>query len=308
MQTEDTEETYLNPLLDDLNNSASATDAYRSAMTGIGSSLARSSQQVKSKTQKTRTNCSALIREDEYVDDWLIDDLQPMKRRKMDVNGLFSTGTSKTGKKKSRSSEESNHRTEERRKSSGKAARCRIEDSDIESDGDSDSVTMDTEIDSDITDNPLDKVDKAGSMTNGIDNDKTLTDDFSDFVLDIDSDSEIPPINGNKNSSKINQVHRNSAKANKPKQTKITTFGTRTGLASVSDSEPAIVNLTSPVERPSTDLADRITDTSNSGFAQQNSAQSSNSGGLAGVIRVKVQIKDKLLLIPILDRFVLLKN
>ena len=300
MQIEDTDETYINPLLDDLNNSPSATEAYRSAMTGIGSSLARSSQQVKPKTQKTKTNHSALIREDEYVDDWLIDDLQPMKRRKMDVNGLFSTGTTKTGKKKSKSSEESNHRTEEKRKSSGKGARCRIDDSDIENDTDSDSVAMDT----DMIDNPDKEIDETDSYINGIDSDNTLTDDFNDFVLDVDldSDSEMPPINRNKNSAKSPFMNQISAKPSKPKQTKITNFGTRSVSPSLLVSEPVIVNLTSP--RRNTDIGNSAIDTSTSGSRQQSLVQSSNAGGLSGVIRVKVQIKDKLLLIPIQDRFV----
>ena len=302
MQIEDSAETYINPLLDDLNDSPSATEAYRSAMTGIGSSLARSSQQVKPKTQKTKTNHSALIREDEYVDDWLIDDLQPMKRRKMDVNGLFSTGTTKTGKKKSKSWEESNHRTEENRKSSGKGARCRIDDSDIENDTDSDSVAMDT----DMIDNPDKEIDETDSYINGIDSDNTLTNDFNDFVLDVDldSDSEMPPINRNKNSAKSPFMNQISAKPSKPKQTKITNFGTRSVSPSLLESEPVIVNLTSPVQRRNTDVGNSAIDTSTSGPRHQSLVQGSNAGGLSGVIRVKVQIKDKLLLIPILDRFV----
>ena len=238
-----------------------------------------------------KINSSALIREDEYVDDWLIDDLHPMKRRKMDVNGLFSTRTSKTAKTRSKNVEDSNHRTEEKRRDNGKAPRCRIEDSDIESDRESDSVTMDTEVDSDIAD----IVDNVGSKTNGVDNDKTLTDDFSDIVLDIDSDSEIPSITRNS---------RTSAKLSKPKQTKITNFGTKTTSANVTSSELLTVNLTNSVQSHSTDLKSRGIESLTSVVTQQNSVQSLNTGASTGVIRVKVQIKDKLLLIPIIDRSV----
>lgn len=288
---EDSENTYVNPLLDDLDDSASATEAYRTAMTCIGSSSARSSQHVKPFTQKVKSNCSALIKEDEYVDDWLVDDLQPVKRRKMDVNGLFSTRTSKSMQKKKKI--HSNHRTEQKQIESGKFLRCRIEDSDIESDNEYNSVDMETNIDSHIDD-------CATNTNNNIDTvseSDILIDDLSDVVLSIDSDSEIPPINRKGSSASVS----------KPKQTRITSFGTRTMSNDFFSNYVSSVNMTGAiVQSTSSESSSRDVEISSVNVVpvatQQNTIQSPTAGMLTGVIRVKVQIKDKLLLIPIIDR------
>lgn len=286
LRTEDSEETYLNPLLEDLDEPSNATEAYKSAMTCIGSSTARSSQSLKSRSLKAKADCSALIREDEYVDDWLIDDLQPMKRRKMDVNGLFSTGTSKAAKKQTNSGITSNHRTEEKRKQKSKLVKFGIDDSDLESGKELDSKDADTDHISHTVDMETDSRTKKNNVIEDLD-------DIQD--IDSDSDSEIPQINraGSKRSN-----------LSKPKQTKITNFGTRTSTSNILSSGSVLASNSIISSVPNSfNLISKDSDISHISIATLHNPQPSfTSGPVAGVIKVKVQIKDKLLLIPIMDR------
>ena len=274
-------------MLEDLDDSSNATEAYKSAMTCIGSSTARSGQSSKSRTQKAKADCSALIREDEYVDDWLIDDLQPMKRRKMDVNGLFSTGTSKVPKKQTKSVLDSNHRTEERRKQKSKLVKCSIDDSDLESGTESDS--RDAEIDHNSNTVAMETDSRTKS--------NNVIDDLDGVVHDIesDSDSEMPQIN--RASSKRSNL-------SKSKQTKITNFGNQTSTSNILSSGSVLASNSIISSAPnSVNLISRDSDISPMSTATLHNPQpSSTSGPVTGVIKVKVQIKDKLLLIPIMDR------
>ncbi|XP_067651878.1 tonsoku-like protein isoform X2 [Haliotis asinina] len=97
------QEFYPNPRLEDLGPHRSATDNYRHAMTGIGSASQRAAVRGpayhNSVTPKSHTDSSALLDADDFVgDDWLIDDIQPQKRKKLDIGGVFSTsGSRKSG-------------------------------------------------------------------------------------------------------------------------------------------------------------------------------------------------------------------
>ena len=252
-------------------------------MTCIGSSAARASQATRSKSQRNRADSSALIREDEYVDDWLIDDLQPMKRRKVDINGLFTTRTTKSNKKQTKTTN-SDHRTEQRRKEKTSSVRCRIEDSDIESDTESEIGQIINEIVSEFDD----KINDTTKM------DYTVLDDVCDSIDGFDSDLEIQPI--------VRASNRQTTK--KPKQTKITSFGTLTANVSVGSSSNSVNAVTSDTSRT---LLSTTIPSSGAQVITENVVSGSNNGRISGIIRVKVQIKDKLLLIPVIDGFVFIQ-
>ena len=88
----------------DIDNPENARKSYRSAIGRVGSAASRLSQQQTFDTLPSRlapTNEGpAMISEEEYTagDDWLIDDMgrQPPKRKRMDVDGAFSTASSRT--------------------------------------------------------------------------------------------------------------------------------------------------------------------------------------------------------------------
>lgn len=91
----DSEEFLPNPLLNnDIHSTQSATEAYKSAMDSLRShkSQKTSSSQGNNRTQKQSEQRSALIDAEEFIDDWLIDDIQqPSKKQRLDVNGVFSS-------------------------------------------------------------------------------------------------------------------------------------------------------------------------------------------------------------------------
>ena len=319
----------MNPLLDDLDISSNATEAYRSAMTSIGGSSARASKVTWSGSHKSSADHSALIREDEYVDDWLVNDLQPMKRRKMDVNGLFTTNTTKN--RKQVKDNVHNNRTEKKRKESSKAGRCRIEENDSENESDARNIDKEIHNSDDDSidyysafsdcdsldfdplkgkkfDNDLDN-DLANHLTNDLDND--LDNDLVglDTIATRQAKTLSRPSFGLSDSNSLNNcdnnieaqpivIHDYPVKPSKPKQTKITSFGTR--ISAASDASSAVPGLgsskvgesgISSVGEPSTVPA-----------IHTNEATGSAIGHIAGVVRIKVQIKDKLLLVPVFDR------
>ena len=329
-ETEDSEEVHLNPLLDDLDISSNATEAYRSAMTSIGGSAARASKVTRSGSHKSSADCSALIREEEYVDDWLVDDLQPMKRRKMDVNGLFTTNTTKN--RKQVKDNVHNNRTEQKRKQNSKSARCRIEENDSENESDVRSIDKeihnrddDDSIDyysafSDCDsldfdplkgknfDNDLDN-DLAVHLTNDLDND--LDNDLVGFdtIATRQAKTRSRPSFGLSDSNSINNCNNNieaqpivildhPVKPSKPKQTKITSFGTR--ISAASDASSAVPGLVS--SRVGESLVSSVRERLDAPVIPSNEATGSTIGHIAGVVRIKVQIKDKLLLVPVFDR------
>ncbi|XP_072013622.1 tonsoku-like protein [Amphiura filiformis] len=87
----------------DIDDPINARHSYRSAISRIGSAASRLSQQTFELplTRSSSTNDGpAMISEEEYTagDDWLIDDvgMQPTKRKRVDIDGTFSTSTSRS--------------------------------------------------------------------------------------------------------------------------------------------------------------------------------------------------------------------
>ena len=321
----------MNPLLDDLDISSNATEAYRSAMTSIGGSAARASKVTRSGSHKSSADHSALIREDEYVDDWLVDDLQPMKRRKMDVNGLFTTDSTKNRKQAKESIP--NHRTEQKRKENKKSARCRIEESDSENESDARSIDKDIYSgDYDTIDNtcaiPVQKQKENKSATcrneerdckndsDARDNTSVIPDcdslenelDYGDplYCYPYDGLSNLEPNDSLYNLYNCDNdveaqpiiIHDRPVKPSKPKQTKITSFGTR--ISAASDASSAVPGLGS--SRVGESRVSTVRESSSVPVIPTNEATGSTIGHIAGVVRIKVQIKDKLLLVPVFDR------
>ena len=318
----------MNPLLDDLDISSNATEAYRSAMTSIGGSAARASKVTRSGSHKSSADHSALIREDEYVDDWLVDDLQPMKRRKMDVNGLFTTDSTKNSKQAKESIP--NHRTEQKRKENKKSARCRIEESDSENESDARSIDKDIyNGDYDTIDNtcaiPVQKQKENKSATcrneeSDCKNDSdardntSVTPDCDILEIELDNDDCYPifqllnlepnddlyNLDNCDNDEEVQPIIISDRPVNpsKPKQTKITSYGTRISAASGANS--AVPGLGS--SRLGESCVSTVREPSSVPVIPTNEATGSTIGHIAGVVRIKVQIKDKLLLVPVFDR------
>ena len=94
-----------------------ATEAYKEALFGIGSAV-RKAQTVQSRKvsqlDHSANEMPSLIPQNEIVgDDWLVDDMRPTKRKKYDMDGVFSTKSTRdhsaprSGEKRKHSKENS---------------------------------------------------------------------------------------------------------------------------------------------------------------------------------------------------------
>ncbi|KAJ8302571.1 hypothetical protein KUTeg_018967 [Tegillarca granosa] len=202
-----------------------------------------------------------LVLEDQLIDDdWLIDDmnLRPSKRRKMDIDGVFSTNSArnvtKQGNKSNRILEESDSDTNE-----------------VMSDVNviSENVTIENE--NDILDAGTDDVEMLFNA--------------DDLNMDNVLNDDLPSMNYTDKNKITNKRNRLSTK---PRQLRMTNFGVRQNVQSqnlASHELPSSCNhvVSSDIGLPST----------------QSSLLTSQS---LSVMRVKVKVKDKLLLIPVSQR------
>ncbi|CAH1779523.1 unnamed protein product [Owenia fusiformis] len=98
-----------NPVIE----ASNARNDYKNAIDALKSSSRRSLTQVAKSTAKpkfsTNQKFNALISEDDVQDDWLIDDLGPeTKKRKLDIDGVFSTSSTREHKPQSSKSVSNN--------------------------------------------------------------------------------------------------------------------------------------------------------------------------------------------------------
>ncbi|CAC5396682.1 NFKBIL2 [Mytilus coruscus] len=245
----DSEEFFPNPMMEDeiRTTSQSATESYKSAMENLRGHVNRktvSSQIVPtSKQQQT----SALIDAEIFIDDWLIDDMQqPTKRQKLDINGVFSSNTSR------KKSEEV---------LSGKASSLSIKKNrSIIFDDDSDDINIDT------------SVDIHGNNRIGDDN---ILIDENDISI-ISQSTQLPSIR--------------PLQKTKPRQLSLTNFAVR-----VSENR-TVAQDTAGIENATSFLA---TTGPTSTQTALDSTPSSHRDTVGPLMRVKVRVKDKLLLIPV---------
>ncbi|XP_071086168.1 tonsoku-like protein [Haliotis cracherodii] len=262
----DSQDFYPNPRLEDLGPHSSATDNYRHAMSGIGSAsqraAVRGSVYDKSATPKTHTDSSALLDADHFVgDDWLIDDIQPQKRKKLDIGGVFST----SGSRKSTDSKRQKCDTSRRK-----------------------SFVIDDDVDDDsgASDN---RMEAAPSNL-----DVLSVDDFTeDFVMSsfsVNSDS-IVQSQSSANRSKL------STKT-KPRQMKLTNFTTQENR-STQRSFSGFQRENIDEFGPSQNGFSTTTDHEGTGLPQ--STHQNETLTSTGVMRLKVTIDGQMLLVPIPD-------
>lgn len=108
--TEDSEETYPNPLLEE-SAPKRATDFYKSAIKRVGLSASKMVSASQPSTSKALKEIQPYLAEEEMLDDdWLIDDMRPTgKKRRLDVNDVFSknsvSSSQRAPKRKKRSDE-----------------------------------------------------------------------------------------------------------------------------------------------------------------------------------------------------------
>ncbi|XP_033729608.1 tonsoku-like protein, partial [Pecten maximus] len=253
LEEDDSEEMYPNPL-SQVPETSNATQSYRQAIYQVGSSaIRRKTPQPSNSSQTPRQSkdSTALISVEEFVDDdWLIDDLQPMKRRRIDIDKVFSTNGT-------------------RNKSSIKEKR-----NVIDSESEEETRVDDTEDTGLTVTQIMPNVSLDTNMENSNDNDDLilLNEDFSD---------ELPPL-----TLSTSRVSRTNVLSPMPDQS--TEANTR-ALAS------------KPRQMRMTQFAIRHTDSSQSSIppevnSQMNGVSLTTTPGQ--VMRVKVRVKDKLLLVP----------
>ncbi|XP_069112103.1 tonsoku-like protein [Argopecten irradians] len=246
-EDDDSEEMYPNPL-SQVPDTSNATQSYRQAIHQVGSSaVRRKTSQPSSRTSRHSKDSTALISADDFVDDdWLIDDLQPMKRRRIDVGNVFSTNGTRT-------------------KSSQKEKR-----NVINSDSEEDTTMGDTE------NTVLSDSQSIASLPADIDNDDMM-------LMSEDFPDELPPLT------------LPSSRINKPNVLSPLPDNTVTGSRTV-NSKPRQMRLTQFAVRQS-DSSQSFTPSEIT--SQTNSVGVSSTPAAVGqVMRVKVRVKDKLLLVP----------
>lgn len=283
---DDSEEMYPNPILEDRTPTtvtSNATESYRQAISQIGSSAARrKAAQPPNHTPKSRrvTDTTALISADDFVDDdWLVDDLQPMKRRKIDGNGGFATGFRQRGSQKERTNL-------------------------IESDSDDDCGTESSCLSDGTVMLTHEPIIQDGSVINSNQTcddhqDVTITEVNEDFTDDFSLPS-LRPSSSNRSSTSSQVCVPNLISDNldpprwvapsRPRQTRMTQFGTR--------------QTDNTQNAPNTHRTHTVHNTQNNTmFLSQMGAVSpglevTNHVPVGSVLRLKVRVKDKLLLVP----------
>ncbi|KAK3589305.1 hypothetical protein CHS0354_026959 [Potamilus streckersoni] len=107
IDSEDSEMIFTNPALEEIKRPMkNAKEEYKNAINKVGSSGSRISQSpalshVSHRTSNPNSSI-ALIAEEKFIgdNDWLIDDMQPSKKRKRDVEGFFSSKTARNKRPK----------------------------------------------------------------------------------------------------------------------------------------------------------------------------------------------------------------
>ncbi|XP_050398300.1 tonsoku-like protein [Patella vulgata] len=266
---EDSEEIYLNPALENIHTNGNATEDYRSAISLVGKSAAHSSQMLVS-TQKhlpfeSSVEPDALLSENSYVgDDWLIDDTRPIKRKFRDCDGLMS------GNSFSRSQK------------SNVAKRQRITTNPIEDD---DLVSNDSNDICDINDNNF-----------NMDNEDI---DFC-VIEDVISPEAV---------NRTNNTQKSLSLKRKAKQTRITSFGSSSERMQMSTSSNKVNsrNINNKTLKQSAVSINDLWDTNSNDSVDSSAGINSIinvpsvSQMSTNVMKFKVKIKDKVLLIPVLQ-------
>ncbi|XP_052061225.1 tonsoku-like protein [Mytilus californianus] len=245
----DSEEFFPNPMMEDeIRTTHSATESYKSAMENLRGHVNRKTVPSQSGVPTSKQQqTSALIDAEIFVDDWLIDDMQqPTKRQKLDINGVFSSNTSR------KKSEEV---------LSGKASSASIKKNR--------SIIFDDDINIDTS------VDIHGNNRIGDDN---ILIDENDISI-ISQSTQLPSIR--------------PLQKTKPRQLSLTNFAVRVSEnRSVSQDTAGIENTTSFLAT----IGPTNTQTA------LDSTPSSHRDTVGPLMRVKVRVKDKLLLIPVPNR------
>lgn len=212
----------------------------------------------------------ALIAEEEFIEnDWLVDDLRPVKQKKVDVNGFLSTGNIR---KRSRSGSVSPiPRIERKNKDCSSSKKKRIR---IETDSDSE-----VEISNNVTqkDEPGLSGVPSAECVDELDNIDVLFNDDIDFEVTT-STQKSSTIDCASN--KINM------KKNSQKQLKLTDYGG---------------SVTCPSVRTNSSFRQEFLVGENSAIALSQSCTVTREKPLNNVIRVKVNVEGVLLLIPVVD-------
>jgi hypothetical protein len=247
----DSEEFFPNPILDDhlINNTQSATDTYKSA---IDSLKGHNSRKTTAPLQSTRQSKStqpmpALVDSEEFIDDWLIDDMQhPTKKQRLDVNGVFSSNSS-------RKITDENLSRKNLLCSVKKKRNMIIEDEESNND----------------TDRSF-----RGSSNHSNQEDVNLIIDEDDVDISIQ-----------------NNVLSRPLQRSKPRQLSLTNFAVRISETGTNNQEA----ISGPPNQFSTGLCNAQNITSIPTMPRETAGP---------VMRVKVRVKDKLLLIPVPSRYV----
>lgn len=245
----DSEEFFPNPILDDhINNTQSATDTYKSA---IESLKGHNSRKTAAPLQRTRQSKStqpmpALVDSEEFIDDWLIDDMQqPTKKQRLDVNGVFSSNSS-------------------RKKTDENLSRKNL----------------------------LCSVKKNRNMI--IDDEESNNDTNSSFKDSNQDDVNLIIDQDDVDIITQNDVLSRPSQRSKPRQLSLTNFAVRISETGTNNQEAASGLYCTPPNQFSTGLCNTQNITSIPTMPRETSGP---------VMRVKVRVKDKLLLIPVPSRY-----
>ncbi|CAG2194769.1 NFKBIL2 [Mytilus edulis] len=244
----DSEEFFPNPMMDDeISTTQSATASYKSAMESLRGNVNRKTVHSQSVPTSKQQQTSALIDEEIFVDDWLIDDMhQPTKRQKLDINGVFSSNSSRKKSEEVLSQKASSSSIKKNRS--------------IIFDDDSEDINIDT------------SVDIHGNNRTGDDN--ILIDE--DDISIISQSTQLPSIR--------------RLQKTKPRQLSLTNFAVRVSEnRSVSQDTAGIENATSFLATTGPTSTQTTID----------STPSSYRDTVGPLMRIKVRVKDKLLLIPV---------
>ena len=248
----DSEEFFPNPILDDhIDHTQSATDTYKSAiesLRGYNNRKLPSSQGVRQSKSSEQT--TALVDAEEFIDDdWLIDDMQqPTKRQRLDLNGVFSSNSSRKKSDDSFTRKTSSSRTKTNRS-------VIIEDDDSNFNNDMENI--------------------------GIDADNSHVD------VNIIADKN----NTNSYTQNTNLPTLQQSQRTKPRQLSLTNFAVRVSNDSTNKQETTVPN--------DSIVADYPTSSNTPSVLRESSGPA---------MRVKVRVKDKLLLIPVPYRYHFIKS
>ncbi|XP_052815390.1 tonsoku-like protein [Mya arenaria] len=306
-QKRNTQRTSLSDVDDSESTRASLSDdqdhggaeAYMNAISTVGRSAKRSSQHTQKSSIGKKDNRALLDEDDVVMDDWLEDDLgpsKPVRRKNVDCLGLLSSdGT----RKRNRSSPNSSAKTLDRSgQSSSQKKRIRIEDSDSESSEDEAGTAEQlANVDNGKTDMDVSDDDINVTLTN-IDNEiPMMFEDFDDFII-VESQNIPPeppktsfPTAGCSTSYSKNKVLSRKNNSSQ-KQCKLTDYG--------------LVNLGTQEQSSrlhSTQGNYNLIPSTVSQAPVSNSIAVSNISrpGLGNVLRIKVQVEDTVLMIPVVD-------